>query len=65
MQMYKGFNVITNKIPADERHGVPHHLLDFVDMKDQLIVNDWENAAISKVRMYIFTSESTFNKEAI
>ncbi|KIW97394.1 tRNA dimethylallyltransferase [Cladophialophora bantiana CBS 173.52] len=36
MQMYKGLPIITNKIPEDERNGIPHHLLDFIGLKDKL-----------------------------
>ncbi|RYO73730.1 hypothetical protein DL766_005228 [Monosporascus sp. MC13-8B] len=31
MQMYRGLPVITNQISAEERKGVPHHLLAIVD----------------------------------
>ncbi|XP_051127963.1 adenylate isopentenyltransferase 5, chloroplastic [Andrographis paniculata] len=31
MQVYKGLNIITNKVTGDECRGVPHHLLGFVD----------------------------------
>ena len=31
MQVYKGLDITTNKIPVDERHGVPHHLLGKFD----------------------------------
>lgn len=30
MQTYEGLDVITNKAPADEMRGVPHHLLSFL-----------------------------------
>jgi tRNA dimethylallyltransferase len=35
MQMYKGLPIITNKIPESERNGIPHHLLDFIDLRDK------------------------------
>ncbi|EXJ62489.1 hypothetical protein A1O7_02927 [Cladophialophora yegresii CBS 114405] len=35
MQMYKGLPIITNKIPENERNGIPHHLLDFIDLREQ------------------------------
>ncbi|KAK4260835.1 hypothetical protein QN277_003900 [Acacia crassicarpa] len=31
MQLYRGLDISTNKIPLDERKGVPHHLLGEVD----------------------------------
>ena len=35
MQMYKGLPIITNKIPDSERNGIPHHLLDFIDLRER------------------------------
>lgn len=31
MQVYRGLDITTNKIPIDKRNGVPHHLLGEVD----------------------------------
>lgn len=31
MQVYKGLDIVTNKVTEEERRGVPHHLLGFVD----------------------------------
>lgn len=31
MQVYKGLDIITNKVTIEEQQGVPHHLLDFVN----------------------------------
>ena len=31
MQVYRGFDIGTGKITAEEQQGVPHHLLDVVD----------------------------------
>ena len=35
MQMYEGLEIITNKMPLDERKGVPHHLLGCVGLGDE------------------------------
>ncbi|KAI9772885.1 MAG: hypothetical protein M1840_008767 [Geoglossum simile] len=35
MQMYEGLEIITNKMPLDERRGVPHHLLGCVGLGDE------------------------------
>ena len=32
--MYKGLPIITNKVTEEEKRGVPHHLLDFIDLKE-------------------------------
>ena len=29
--VYRGFNIGTDKVPADERRGIPHHLIDIAD----------------------------------
>jgi len=34
MQMYDGLPIITNKIPGDERRGIPHHLLGCVGLQE-------------------------------
>ncbi|XP_059453353.1 adenylate isopentenyltransferase-like [Corylus avellana] len=34
MQVYKGLDITTNKIPPNERRGVPHYLLGEVDPED-------------------------------
>ena len=35
LQMYRGLPIVTNKIPQDERNGIPHHLLDEVGLGDK------------------------------
>ncbi|KAI9786923.1 MAG: hypothetical protein M1839_005154 [Geoglossum umbratile] len=35
MQLYDGLDIITNKMPLDERKGVPHHLLGCIGLNDQ------------------------------
>ena len=32
--VYRGFDVGTDKVPADRRRGIPHHLIDLVDPTD-------------------------------
>lgn len=31
MQVYRGFDIGTAKVPPEERRGIPHHLIDIVD----------------------------------
>ncbi|KAJ1678196.1 tRNA dimethylallyltransferase, mitochondrial, partial [Spiromyces aspiralis] len=47
--VYRGYDVITNKIPEDEREGVPHHLLGFVDETQEYTVQNYERDAIKKI----------------
>lgn len=35
MQMYEGLPIITNKIPENERHSIPHHLLGTVSLASE------------------------------
>ena len=32
--VYRGFDIGTDKVPGDERRGIPHHLIDIVDPTD-------------------------------
>ncbi|KAI8373023.1 IPP transferase-domain-containing protein [Radiomyces spectabilis] len=45
MQVYKGLDIISNKMPAIERQGVPHHLMDFLDPEKEYNVTDFERDA--------------------
>ena len=38
MQLYRGMDVGTAKLPLDERQGVPHHLMDVLDVVDEASV---------------------------
>ncbi|KAI7861640.1 putative tRNA isopentenyltransferase [Spinellus fusiger] len=45
MQVYKGLDIITNKITVEERQGVHHHLMDFLDPEDEYKVTEFKNDA--------------------
>lgn len=32
MQLYRGIPIITNKVTPEERQGIPHHLIDCIDV---------------------------------
>ena len=38
MQLYRGMDIGTAKLPAAERRGIPHHLLDVLDPRDEASV---------------------------
>ncbi|WP_022881803.1 tRNA (adenosine(37)-N6)-dimethylallyltransferase MiaA [Gryllotalpicola ginsengisoli] len=38
MQLYRGMDIGTAKVPPAERHGVPHHLLDVLDVTEEASV---------------------------
>jgi len=49
MQVYKGLDVITNKIPEAERQGIPHLLMDFKQPGEQYVVGEWVKDTLSLV----------------
>lgn len=52
MQLYRGMDIGTNKLPVTERRGIPHHLLDVLDITDESTLADFQErseAAIADV----------------
>ena len=45
MQVYKGLNIGTAKATKEERQGIVHHLLDFVDVNINYTVADYQRDA--------------------
>ncbi|KAJ3517793.1 hypothetical protein NLJ89_g267 [Agrocybe chaxingu] len=41
MQVYEGLDIITNKVPESERHGVAHMMMDFKQPGEQYVVGEW------------------------
>lgn len=53
MQVYRGMDIGTAKLPLSERRGVPHHLLDILDVGQTATVAEfqgWAREAISDCR---------------
>jgi tRNA dimethylallyltransferase len=53
MQVYRGMDIGTAKLPVAERRGVPHHLLDVLDVTEPATVAEfqgWARAAIADCR---------------
>jgi tRNA dimethylallyltransferase len=46
MQVYRGFDIGTDKIPSDRREGIAHHLLDIADPGTQFTAADFVQAAL-------------------
>ena len=42
MQLYQGMDVGTAKLPKGERRGIPHHLLDVLDVSQEASVADYQ-----------------------
>jgi tRNA dimethylallyltransferase len=52
-QVYRGMDVGTAKLPVAERGGVPHHLLDILDVSEPATVAEfqrWARTALEEVR---------------
>jgi tRNA dimethylallyltransferase len=45
MQLYRGMDIGTAKLASDERRGIPHHLLDVLDVTDDNSVADFQTTA--------------------
>lgn len=45
MQLYRGMDVGTAKLPPEQRHGVPHHLLDVLDVTETASVAAYQRHA--------------------
>ena len=50
MQVYRGLDIGTAKATAEERRGVPHHLLDILDPAEPFSVADFVPAADACIR---------------
>jgi tRNA dimethylallyltransferase len=52
MQIYRGMDIGTDKLPADQRRGIPHHLIDLRDPDHELTVSEYQEvgrAAIDEI----------------
>ncbi|KQR11136.1 tRNA (adenosine(37)-N6)-dimethylallyltransferase MiaA [Cellulomonas sp. Leaf334] len=50
MQLYRGMDIGTAKLTPDERQGVPHHLLDVLDVHEDASVADYQARARTAFR---------------
>jgi tRNA dimethylallyltransferase len=49
MQLYRGMDIGTAKLSLDERRGIPHHLLDVLDVTDEATVAKYQADARSAI----------------
>lgn len=49
MQLYRGMDIGTAKLPIAERRGVPHHLIDVLDVTDEASVARYQRDARSAI----------------
>lgn len=50
MQLYRGMDIGTAKLPETERRGIPHHLFDVLDVTDDAAVAWYQDAAHGVIR---------------
>jgi len=56
MQVYRGMDIITNKVSESERQGIEHLLMAFKEPGEQYVVGHWIQDAIKAVSSCICTS---------
>ena len=49
MQLYKGMDIGTAKLPVEEREGIPHHLLDIWEVTRTASVAEYQSLAVATV----------------
>jgi tRNA dimethylallyltransferase len=49
VQVYRGIEIATAKVPIAERRGVPHHLIDFVPPERNYTAADWARDALAAI----------------
>jgi tRNA dimethylallyltransferase len=53
MQVYRGMDIGTAKLPVEDRRGIPHHLLDVLDITEPATValfQGWAREAVADIR---------------
>ena len=58
MQLYKGMDIGTAKLTLTERDGVPHHLIDLLEIKEEANVSWYQNLARNKIDELIAAGKS-------
>ena len=48
--VYRGFDIGTDKLSADERRGIPHHLIDIVDPSEEYTAAQYARDAAAAIR---------------
>ena len=49
VQVYQEIQIATAKVSIEERRGVPHHLIDFINPRVNFTAADWARAAMEKI----------------
>ena len=48
--VYRGFDIGTDKVPFDQRRGIPHHLIDIADPTDEYTAAQFARDAAAAVQ---------------
>ncbi|XP_066916937.1 tRNA dimethylallyltransferase-like isoform X2 [Clytia hemisphaerica] len=49
MQVYKGLDIITNKVTPEEKQCIPHHMIDIFDSTQEFTVIDFKQRALKVI----------------
>ena len=58
MQVYKGMDIGTAKLPISERNQIPHHLLDLLEVTQEANVSWYQGLAREKIDQLLGTGKS-------
>src|SRR6266700_483037 len=50
LQVYRGFDIGTAKVPVADRQGIPHHLIDVIEPAQLFTAGDYARAAAKVLR---------------
>ncbi|MCX7830357.1 MAG: tRNA (adenosine(37)-N6)-dimethylallyltransferase MiaA [Acidobacteria bacterium] len=53
MAVYKGVDIATDKVPLEEREGIPHHLYDVADIGDFFLAGLFRKMALARIEEII------------
>lgn len=62
MQVYRGLDILTNKMPESERKGIEHLLMDFKSPGEQYVVGEWVQDALAAVSTCLITKVLRMNQ---
>lgn len=51
MQVYRGLDIVTNKVTEEEKQGVEHLLMDFKDPSEEYFVSQWIKDTMNEVSL--------------
>ena len=64
MQLYRGMDIGTAKVPLAEREGIPHHQLDVWEVTETASVARYQHDAIAAIGLHIVRRQQRVHKQA-